>query len=411
MDQILSYSNGPIKGSMDLPFSKSLANRALLIRAISGSDFRIDNLPDADDTKILQECLENDSFEINSGDAGTAYRFLLSYFSLVPGKRILTGSARMLKRPVGPLVEALRSIGAQISYLGEEGFPPLMIEGGHLKGGAVRIEGNVSSQFISSLLMIAPALEHGLHLHIEGAQVSRPYIDMSIGLMRYFGIEINDSGDTIEIMNQEYAKEDYLVEKDWSAASYPYAICYNGGLNSEITLPGLYLYSLQGDSVLAQWAERLGIRSFNDPEGVRIVNTGIVTEWEEASFSDCPDLVPAFAVMIAASGKPFHFKDIEHLRIKESDRIQALDQELGKIGASLKADGSDYILIPAMRLLQDDCLSFDTYSDHRMAMSFACLVPILKNIQIRHTEVVTKSFPGFWDQLKRLGISLKESVS
>jgi len=408
---VLSHPGGEIKGKVNLPASKSIANRLLLMRAVAGfNDLEIHNLSNARDTVILNKILADlsNSKVADVHDAGTVMRFLTAYLSCLDGEWILTGAERMQQRPIGALVNVLRSLGADIRYEKNEGYPPLHIKGGKLSGGKVEIDGNVSSQFLSALLMIAPLYKEPLVLHIKNTLVSRPYVEMTLNLMRQWGAEWEWNENTILVKNIPYTKpgEKVFVESDWSAASYFYSILALAK-EGEITLPHLFKDSLQGDSVCQEIFKVLGVSTTFSGNGVILKREGAVTSKFNYDFIKCPDIAQTLAVCCAAKGIEAHLTGLQTLAIKETDRISALKTELEKMGAKVFT-GPGSITIPSSRLatldsgLRTSDSGLLTYNDHRMAMSFAPLA-LLNEIKIENPSVVEKSFPHFWEELKKLG--------
>lgn len=409
-----------VTGTVRLPASKSISNRALIIRALSGEDTPITNLSDAADTQVLLRLLETTPDTYDVGHAGTTFRFLLSHLALQPGRHVLTGSERMQQRPIGPLVDALRDLGAAITYLNREGYPPLLIETGKLtRKSHLVIPATVSSQFISSLLMVAPLLPDGLRLSLEGNIVSRSYIEMTLAIMATFGVSHSWEGQEIIVPRQTYRMHPFEVESDWSAASYFYAIAAFAD-SAEITLAGLRKNSLQGDAAIAEIMEIFGVHTVFDETGAHLTKVpGLLPPMMEWDFLNCPDIAQTVAVICAGTGVRGLFSGLETLSIKETDRIAALKTELAKIGASFvrfsprfakKSAKTHYYITPNETALPFDPPVFDTYDDHRMAMAFAPLA-ILYKIGIRHPEVVKKSYPGFWGGLQELGIVVESLKS
>lgn len=408
----LSKKDRFVSGVIELTGSKSISNRVLIIRALSGQSFPIERLAAANDTELMQYLLESTDPIRDAGPAGTTFRFLTAYLALQPGEQVLTGSARMKQRPIGVLVDALRHLGANIGYLENTGFPPLKIGEWHTQQNhTLTIAANTSSQYISALLLIAPTLPMGLELHLDGHIVSRPYIEMTLSLMHYFGVKHTWRGNTILVPPQPYLANPFVVEADWSAASYYYSISAIAE-QADIYLGGLFAGSLQGDSVLVEMMEKFGIISNFDGKGVHLTKSGTrrphFFEWD---FLRCPDLAQTLAVTCAAIGVPSSFCGLETLSIKETDRIAALQNELQKINVvlskgNLKAGQQWYHLAGQGRWTKEP--SFATYEDHRMAMAFAPLA-ILGSISIEEPDVVKKSYPDFWHDLGQLGFAVSYS--
>ncbi|HEY0031596.1 MAG TPA: 3-phosphoshikimate 1-carboxyvinyltransferase [Bacteroidia bacterium] len=417
MNYHVSHPSKKLAGSILLTASKSESNRALIIQALCAEKFEIENLAAAQDTVKLQEILsaaskQNISTTHDVGPAGTAMRFLTAYFSTQPGTHILTGSDRMKKRPIGILVNALRELGAQIEYLEEEGFPPLKITGTQLKGGEVEMDGSVSSQFISALLMIAPELQNGLVIKFKGDVISRPYINMTFKMMEEFRVYGQWQTNSISVSRQAYHKKSeadykYKVEADWSSASYWYAmvaLCED----ADMIIKGLKHPSLHGDAIIADVFTFFGVKTEYISDGVRITKNRVKDEHFGFDFSDCPDIAQTAAVVVSAMGIPALFNGLQTLRIKETDRIEALKRELKKIGTDVKVLDDSCIQINPAATFNQQSVSISTYDDHRMAMAFAALALKMDSVIIENAEVVKKSYPGFWEDLKSMGFAVKE---
>ena len=437
---------------ISLPASKSISNRMLLLRTLSGGRIRLHNISDCDDTIAMEQGLKSakgrelESSEgqlpaiIDIGAAGTAMRFLTAYFATTEGQDVvITGTERMRHRPIGVLVDALRSMGADISYDGEDGYPPLHIKGRQLEGGTISLPGNVSSQYISALLMVAPAMQKGLTLNIVGEVISRPYINITTSLMRHFGISIEEPDNhTIIVRPGKYQGGEYTIENDWSAASYWYEILALAP-QGEVRLHGLFANSLQGDSCVSRLFEPLGITTEFDENGAvikkcesekpqtsmpktsraphqlsaELVPTSKSRESEAADLTTCPDLAQTMVATCCGMGIAFRFSGLQSLRIKETDRLLALRQELGKLGYRItEHDGS--ILESEARKegmvnsKSSNSKSIDTYNDHRMAMCMAPLAVLYKDgLIINDAQVVSKSYPTFWDDLKTAGYGVE----
>lgn len=406
-----------VKGQITLAGSKSISNRALIIRALCRDSFPIDKLANANDTQLLLHLLNHPSDVYDAGPAGTTFRFLTAYLALQDGVQVLTGSERMKQRPIGVLVEALRSLGAQIEYLEKEGYPPLKIgkldpEKSQRK---LYISASTSSQYISALLMIAPTLPQGLQLVLEGKIVSRTYIEMTLNLMHYFGIDYQWEENVITVPRQNYQAKPFVVEADWSAASYYYAMAAFAD-DLDLRLNGLFEASIQGDAVLAEMMELLGVQTLFHEQGIQLlkkeVNLSNRFEWD---FILCPDLAQTLSVICAGLGIEGVFTGLKTLRIKETDRITALQNELAKTGARLQPlsltsapdSEKEYFLVSG-RSSWSTPPCFATYEDHRMAMAFAPLA-MLGPIQVQDPQVVGKSYPDFWEDLKKIGFDIEEN--
>ena len=408
-----------LRGRIVLPASKSISGRALVINALSGSSLLPDNLSDSDDTQAMLNALREMPEVIDIGAAGTAMRFLTAYLSVTPGTHTITGTERMKHRPIGILVDALRTLGADIAYEGEEGFPPLRIAGRNdIEGGELSVPGNVSSQYISALLMIAPTLKKGLRLTLTGQIASRPYLDMTMSMMRDFGAEVEwIAKDVIEVKPGSYRQRPYHIESDWSAASYWYEmVALSPDAGAQVELVGLHHDSIQGDSKVWQLMSELGVATeyYEEPDGTEIIRlrkTGNLACHFCHDFSHQPDLAQTFAVTCAMLDVPFRLVGLQSLRIKETDRITALVEELGKI-VCLEGNDSELLWegfynIDDLELLPFEEFTFDTYDDHRMAMALApvCL-RTGGEIVINNPEVVSKSYPHYWEDLEKVGFSI-----
>ena len=401
--------------TVDLPASKSISNRALIIHALSGGSTLPENLSDCDDTSVIIDALRTMPEEINIKAAGTAMRFMTAYLSVTPGTHILTGTERMKHRPIGILVDALRMLGANIEYIGEEGYPPIRITGSTLKGGLLEIHGNVSSQYISALLMIGPMLKDGLTLRLLDHIISRPYIDLTLWMMGEFGAEAEwTSADTITVSPKPYKSRDYFIENDWSGASYWYEIlALNGDPESEIRLTGLMDGSKQGDSITRYIFSLLGVKTklqskkAGIPQTITLKKNGHCVPKLEYDFVNCPDLAQTFVVACAAMNIPFHFTGLSTLKIKETDRIEALKTEMRKLGYVVKdIDGSE-LLWDGERCEPSLEQGIDTYEDHRMALAFAPYAMKHNGLVINNPQVVTKSYPHYWDHLRQAGFKVE----
>jgi 3-phosphoshikimate 1-carboxyvinyltransferase len=401
-----------VRGEINLPASKSISNRALVLNALAGglpfdsSHSMIENLADCDDTLVMTKALEFGSNQIDIGAAGTSMRFLTAFLAGREGLWEITGSQRMKNRPIRILVDALQSLGADIEYLENDGFPPLKIHGKKLTGGSIDMDGSMSSQYLSAMMMVAPAMRQGLTLNIKGELISKPYIRMTLEMMHQWGIEAEWSDTAIVIRPQNYRAIPFVVESDWSGASYWYQMLSlaEGG---EILLKGLFSNSLQGDARVADWFEDLGIRSEYLPEGVRLTKTAQVAERFDADFTNQPDLAQTFAVTCALKGIPFRLTGLQSLRIKETDRISALIKEGAKLGFVFR-DSNDSILEWTGESCAMLATAIDTYDDHRMAMAFAPAAVALGIMRINDPQVVSKSYPGFWEDLKSCGFQIDE---
>ncbi|MBI3512234.1 MAG: 3-phosphoshikimate 1-carboxyvinyltransferase [Bacteroidetes bacterium] len=399
-----------LKGEVKLPLSKSECNRLLIIRAITGTEYWIPEISDAEDTvslgRIILELKDHkDGNTYDVGAAGTTMRFLSAYLSAIPGVFNLTGTARMKDRPIGILVHALEQLGADIEFPEKEGFPPLKIFGGPLNGGEIEVDGSVSSQFISALLMIAPTMHKGLVIHFKGNIVSRPYIEMTIRIMERFHIYPIWDGNSLVVSNQHYVIDDpekqFEVEADWSAASYWYSMAALAD-EADIFLPGLKEDSLQADSVCALLFPFFGVSTTFTEKGVRLTKNGYRPNAFAFDFEDSPDIVQTVAVTAAALKIPTLMCGLNTLRLKETDRIKAIKSELKKTGVKCEEPGRGMLEIKTFDGKVDPKIKISTYEDHRMAMSFAPLGIKFPGIEIEDPEVVKKSYPGFWEEVGKI---------
>jgi len=388
----------------NLPASKSVSNRVLVLDALSGFSSEISNLSEARDTVLMNALVRSNDREINVMDAGTTMRFLTAFYAISGTNRIMTGTDRMKERPIYPLVDALRTIGADIRYLGKEGYPPLEILGfSGQKSNEVSVPGNLSSQYISALMMIGPALPKGIKIRLTGHVGSRPYIRITEEMIRMFGGQISFLNDVIEIMPGGLKPVKYSIEPDWSAASYWFSFCALAE-HSELTLPGNFESSFQGDQVICDVARLLGVSSGRSAQQLILKKTESekFIEWD---FNDCPDLAQTILPLCALKGIEGRFTGLESLRIKETDRILALQQELSQTGALLSEPGTGtWQLSPANKI--PESVFIRTYHDHRMAMGFAPWAAKI-NVTIEDRNVVNKSYPGFWEDMAGLGFDLK----
>ena len=389
-----------------LPASKSISNRALILNALAYSPYDIQNLSDCDDTRVTVKALDSNDRTFDIGAAGTAMRFLTAFLSKTVGEWVITGSERMKQRPIKLLVEALNSLGARIEYVEKEGFPPLRIFGSALTGGEIHLNGGVSSQYISALMMIAPYMQNGLKIILEGNIISVPYIEMTIKMMAEFGATVDFEGNTISIEPQTYKPIQYKVESDWSAASYWYEILSIAG-NGQIFLSGLNQNSYQGDSKVAELFEQLGVKTEYQPDGVLLTATNSPVSEFKYDFINQPDLAQTFAVTCCLKGILFHFRGVQSLKIKETDRIAALTNELHKLGYILTEPAEGELEWNGERCTPAEKISIATYEDHRMAMAFAPAA-LITPIVIEHPEVVSKSYPGFWNDFDLLSSHAKQ---
>ena len=393
--------------SVQLPASKSISNRAIILNALSLNLHPISNLSDCEDTSVILDSFNSNSNVFDVKGAGTAMRFLTAFLAGMEGEWIIRGSKRMHERPIHPLVETLNALGADIDYLEKEGFPPLKITGRPLKGGEVYLAGDISSQFISALLMIAPLMKNGLTIHIEKNIVSRPYIDLTLGMMKEYGVHARWENNDITVKPQKYKAVELTVEADWSAASYWYEIV-SLLPGSEVKLKGLMKKSLQGDANVANLFTDLGVTTEYISDGIIIRNAKKKTKKFFHDFVNEPDLAQTFAATCCFKGIPFLFSGIQSLKIKETDRVAALISELKKLGFLLKENGKGILEWDGERCFPDKEPAIDTYDDHRMAMSLAPGAVVFKSLIINDPAVVSKSYPTFWSDLKQAGFRIEE---
>lgn len=432
-------SPGSVNSSIVLPSSKSISNRALAIGALAGSIASITNLSDCDDTEVMQRWLTERPSTVDVGAAGTSMRFSTALLAVGQGEHVITGSERMKNRPIKILVDALRRLGADISYVEKEGYPPLRIVGkGGLSCGSVSLPGNVSSQYISALMMIGPYLKDGLILTLTDKVISRPYIEMTMSLMRQFGAKVywdcssDESNGTVDeylesnsaddkstesnviiVEPGRYAVKSFNVESDWSAASYWYEmVALSSEGDARVLLPGLYEDSLQGDSKGREVFSLLGVKTEYTKDGVLLSKKTREVDTLEYDFVKMPDLAQTFVVTCCMMGVPFHFTGLESLKIKETDRIVALKNEMAKLGFDLE-DRNDSELLwdgrrRALTAEEYDSVAIDTYEDHRMAMAFAPVALVNGSIRINNPHVVSKSYPRYWDNLLAAGFQFEQ---
>ena len=386
MNYKISHPTNVVECEIDLPASKSISNRLIIIQALCKEKFSITNLSNSEDTKSLQKALKDTTNTIDIGDAGTSFRFLTAYLSSLVGSRfILTGSNRMKERPIKELVDALLKLGVEIKYLDKIGFPPLAISGSDIKENKVTIDGKISSQFISALLLIAPTLKNGIKLKISSKIVSKPYIIMSLKLMGEFGIFHTWQENTIEIKPQKYIAKDYDIEADWSAASFWYEIAALSR-SCNIILNGLSKNSIQGDRKVIELFKNLGVQTkFKNGSTILTKKKENIIS-KEINLINTPDLYQPFKCTLFSKNLTTKFLGLQTLKNKETNRIKAVEKELLKLNTTKK---------------------ITTYKDHRMAMSFAPLCLKYDTLQINDVDVVNKSYPNFWNDFKKGGFIIK----
>ena len=400
MDFLISHTSKSINADLILPPSKSISNRALIIQALCQSKPKLLNLSKSSDTQLLTQALQTNSKTIDIGDAGTSMRFLTAYLSQQEGSYILTGSDRMKERPIGHLVEALNSIGADINYLEKDGFPPLAINGKSLEGEKLDISASVSSQFVSAILLIAPTLKKGLSLSLKDDLLSKPYIKMTLDIMRYFGIQSTWTNNTIQVEPQNYVPKELKIESDWSALAFILQ-AMSIAKSAEVCITGLSKDSWQGDSYVLSLFEKFGIQHKFDCNKLYLkkFNKNLNGDYN-VNLKDNPDLAQAYCCTLSALSKSSKINGLKNLKLKESNRLKALHTELKKIGQ--QSHYTEDTLQLEESVLHIPTESFDSHNDHRMAM---CLSPLalLFEIQIKNVEVVNKSYPSYWNDLKKMG--------
>ena len=405
------FAPGRVACEVGLPASKSISNRVLIINALAGGDSAVTNVAICDDTGAMVNALsQKDATQVNIGAAGTAMRFLTGYYAVQEGRTVvLDGSERMRHRPIKILVDALRSCGAQIEYAGEEGFPPLKISGTKLRATEIAIPGNVSSQYISSLLMISPLIEGMERVKLTGDVISRPYIDMTLSLMAQFGVKTYWEGNDVVLeKGAKYAPLAFMVENDWSAASYWFQIQALLA-DSDIKLAGLFEESTQGDSALARLFEPLGVNCSWSGESLALSAGGVKENAVlEMDLIENPDLAQTIIVTACVLDQPFYITGLQTLKIKETDRIEALRTQLLKMGYVLNVGEDLSMSWNGTKCAPQDEIRIDTFDDHRMAMAFAPAAVKFPGIIINNAEVVSKSYPEYWAHLKNAGFVLEE---
>ena len=385
MNYKISHPTKVVNCEIDLPSSKSISNRLLIIRSLCKESFGIKNLSNSDDTKSLELALNSKSNLIDVGAAGTTFRFLTSYLSTLVGEEfILTGTDRMKERPIKELVDSLKELDAEIEYIEEENFPPLKIKGAELKSKKIKIDGSVSSQFISSILLVSPTIKGGLELEIKGDLVSKPYVLMTLKLMSKFGIKWDWTGNKITVEEQSYKAKNYTVESDWSAATFWFQIA-SLSENCNIKLNGLAKNSIQGDKEVRGIFKNLGVESEFANKQLILTKIPEGTFPEKVDFIETPDVYQSLKCTLFAKGISTKTLGIQTLKNKETNRISAVENEMKKLHQSK---------------------IIETYNDHRMAMSFAPLCLKYGKLQINNAEVVSKSYPNFWEDLKKGGFKI-----
>ena len=397
----LRHQSGNLDGKIQITGSKSESNRMLLLRALF-PHIELENLSNSDDTVAMKSGLENDNDLVDIGHAGTSMRFLTAYYSTLENQeKTLTGSSRMQERPIGILVDALRQLGADIIYLKNEGYPPLLIKGKRLTASEVSLSANISSQFITALMLIAPSLPYGLCLQLEGKITSVPYIEMTLSLLHQIGVKATFSGQHIQVFpKKDITQATHAIESDWSSASYYFSMIALSK-DADITLSTYKENSLQGDKVLMDIYEPLGVNSIIKNNRLYLQKQALGSKPIQLDLSDAPDIAQTIAVTCYGLGVACDLTGLHTLKIKETDRLVALQKELTKLGAIIEVTDKSLHLRKRTNPIHPNVL-VETYHDHRMAMAFAPLA-LLVPIRIQDADVVSKSYPGFWKDLGRLG--------
>ncbi len=398
-------------GTVQIPGSKSISNRALIMAELAGPNAKVGKLSEADDTQLLKQHLGFIRTCGSSGiptifdvkNAGTVARFLTAYLVSHVGEWLVTGCQRMRDRPIGVLVDALRALGAQIRYCDKEGFLPIHIRGNDIHGGEITIDTSVSSQFVSAILLIGPYLEDGLKMNFVGDQVSKSYVKMTVEMMKAFGAQVSLFDDCVIVDPHPYNEIIFQVEADWTSTAYWYEVAALSK-QSDIFIPGLHEESIQGDHILPELYEKLGVRTIFEEGGLRLLSSGKVQKEFSFDFTSCSDLALSVITTCAALKINGSFKGVKNLKFKESDRLESLTEELIKIGAVLKHAG-DTCTLSYSKDIPSDELVFNTYHDHRLAMSFAPLVMKYPKITINDPDVVVKSYPAFWEEFAKLDVA------
>ena len=403
MNYTITAPKALINTTITLPASKSISNRLLLLNALSYSPYAIENLSESDDTRVMQQAMASNSNTFDVGAAGTSMRFLTAFLAKTVGEWTITGSERMKQRPIRILVDALNQLGGKVEYIENKGFPPLKIFGSALTGGEISLNGGISSQYISALMMIAPYMQKGLKINLQGNVISTPYILMTKKMMEDFGVKIDFSGDKISIRPQIYNPVRFRVESDWSAASYWYEILSLSG-KGKIRLKGLKKESYQGDSEIAEIFKSLGVTTEYAEDGVILLpNKETLVKNFFLDFTNIPDLAQTVAVTCCLKDITFIFSGLQSLKIKETNRIEALIHELRKLGYVLHEPAEGTLAWNGEKCTADEDPVISTYEDHRMAMAFAPAA-LLQSVTIRNPSVVSKSYPNFWHDISLISM-------
>ena len=405
MESVITLALHPekIQLEINLPASKSISNRALILNALSYSPHEVENLSDCDDTRVMVNVFDSNSNYFDVGAAGTSMRFLTAFLAKTVGEWTITGSERMKQRPIRILVDALNQLGGKVEYIENKGFPPLKIFGSAQTGGEINLNGGISSQYISALMMIAPYMQKGLKINLQGNVISTPYILMTKKMMEDFGVKIDFSGDKISIRPQIYNPVRFRVESDWSAASYWYEILSLSG-KGKIRLKGLKKESYQGDSEIAEIFKSLGVTTEYAEDGVILLpNKETLVKNFFLDFTNIPDLAQTVAVTCCLKDITFIFSGLQSLKIKETNRIEALIHELRKLGYVLHEPAEGTLAWNGEKCTADEDPVISTYEDHRMAMAFAPAA-LLQSVTIRNPSVVSKSYPNFWHDISLISM-------
>lgn len=416
MDYRIFPPDEMVDTSIDLPLSKSISNRCLIINALTAGAPELPQRACCDDSDVLADILSSytpnaPTTQVDVHAAGTAFRFLTAYFAALPGADvIIDGTERLRQRPIAPLVDALRHLGADIKYTVTEGFAPLHIKGRQLDGGEVTLDATVSSQFISALMMVGPTMKTDLTIHLSGEPTSRPYILMTQGLMQQAGASVEFEREVVNVAARPYTRQATDIERDWSAASYWYEItAFSAGF---VTLPGLSLKSLQGDSVVARYFSCLGVKtelSDETDDALQLCADPDCHARLEADLSETPDIAQTLAVTCGILAINFHLKGLTSLRLKETDRLEALKTELDKFGLIVEIRNNSELVWNGERHPIFAMPEINTYNDHRMAMAFAPIAVFVPGLVIKDIEVVNKSYPMFWDDMRHAGFTLTDA--
>ena len=400
------FAKKEVRGSVTLPFSKSESNRALMIAAYSGSALQIEHISDSNDTFLLKRNLQyiDNVTTVDCEDAGTVARFLMSFLACRKGEWVLTGNGRLCQRPMGDLVDALRQLCAAIDYLEKDGCLPVKIKGTDIQGGEVSLRVDKSSQFASSLLLASPMWPKGLKLHLDGKLNSLPYIDMTIAMMQNAGAKCQRDGNLVVVENSPYHNENQIVTSDWSAASYWFELAALSD-DCDLLLENLSFDSLQGDAAIAEMMRPLGVEAIEEKNGIRLKKRQLRSENLVFDFSSTPDLFPAVVAACAGLKQNVRFIGVKNLVLKESDRVEAMTEELLKIGSVLTRVSDDEVLLSFSekpRFADSHPIVFSSHNDHRIAMAMAPLALKIGDLCMMNPQVVEKSYPFFWQEMGKI---------